>query len=339
MSGFLTTEQIWKGLPSVAPDGELPKLASQHRSPRCGYGTDTKKQWRDSLWESLVRHLPKFAYVHDAGVGAGLGTVDPPRSWAKAFVVDTTEGFEIEKALKLGFAEKHIHVCNVNPAIVATLKRRFPSIVTYGVAAEVALRRAHSEGIRFEVISLDLCGPLSLRTLDTLDAARAVVNGVGSVGLTLMRGREPSNIRMDIPGSGAFYRKLARHAFRRRAEAREDCLRTDKDFVRVLGPWFRLMVADVWWGDKVEWKGEHEVCTSTPEDEWCRVSLMAGGVYSSGAVTMMWLCFALVQPTKWFPTGRLRGPASGWRIKQARWSRDAQTRDSSVRSCMAPLRL
>jgi hypothetical protein len=216
----------------------------------------------------------------------------------KAFVIDTTDGLEVDQALRSGFEEGNLHVCNVNPAIVATLKRRHPGITTYGVDADAALRRAHKQGERFDVISLDLCGPISERTLDTLDAARAVVNGQGRVGLTIMRGREPDGITVDIPGGKPeSWRRLIRRVMPK--QTARACLKKPKDYMRIAGPMFRLQVGDCHWASRPDSTFRAWVTTDTPRDEWCGVSIVAGGIYPSGSITMLWCVYNVVQPVKW----------------------------------------
>jgi hypothetical protein len=229
------------------------------------------------------------------------GNYMPPET-VKAFIVETTEALEIREALSRGFQEKNISVCNVNPAIVATLKRRFPGVTTYGCDAETALRRAYSAGDRFGVVSLDLCGPISHRYLLTLDAVRPVLDGIGVVGMTMLRGREPSDIVMEMDerwkrevrrtlGKG-----LARHV-----------LLTERDYMRVLGPWARLVLGACSWGDP-DRKNKVHVVQEAPGPR-CRVWFRRAQVYSSGRVSMFWLALLVAQPIQWAPSG-FRGPVT-----------------------------
>lgn len=283
---FLTKDQIFgDGLKKASPHERRSPFDKRHRAPRGGYSSPVKHEWRERVWLQF---------------GAWLRREVRPLS--SVFMVETTEANEIETALRHGYAEKNLHVCNVNPAIVATLKRRFPSITTYGVDADRALRRSFEAGIRFDLISLDLCGPLSLRTLDVLDAARSSVNGFGMIALTMLRGREPHNILMDIPGDSRHWRSLIKRLFRRRRDARR-CLLTNKDYLRVFGPFVRLVHGECSWSAEPTFLDRHCIVTPTPSDELCRVGLNSGGVYRSSNQTMMWLVFTLSQPFKWAPRG------------------------------------
>lgn len=320
MPGFLTTKQLGVTLPAPQrPIGRAPLPKGRH-APKRGYDTAEKAEWRDVLWEQMVRHLAPNV-----------------RSCVNVFLIDTTDALEIEKVLRLGFAEDRLHVCNANPAVVAVLKRRFPLITTYGVEADEALRRAHRNGVRFAAISLDLCGPISKRTHDILHAARAAVDFHGAVGLTLMRGREPDGITLDIPGSRedkASWRRAIRGLFRVRSQF-DDCVRTESDVMRIGAPVFHLAFGDCYWA--VNHKGRTVVDAAIDPGEDCAITVRGAGVYRSGVVTMMWLCCSVVQPISWRSSGWKARATDGW-IDERRGSVSRRS-DRSMGSPAPPMRV
>jgi hypothetical protein len=318
MSGFLTREQVFADLPQP-DDQHLRALDRHHRKPRHGYDVEEKRAWRVALWE-------QFAHA-----------VRPNcRDCVNVFMIETTDAFEIKQALRLGFLEQNLHVCNVNPAIVASLKRKYPAVTTYGIPAERALRRAQREGTRFSVISLDLCGPISARTHDTLHAARPVFDGVGVVGLTMLRGREPKGITLEIPGRPAPWRKLFQTRFLSRAHGR-DLLR-GTDIMRIGAPFLHLTFGPVSWGP-VNRKGISTISPVRPADEDCVVTIRRAGIYPSGQLTMLWAVYSVVQPVKWRPRGWQKNrPEKGFQEFNFPACAAGPLHDQLVRT-VAPLRL
>lgn len=69
------------------------------------------------------------------------------------------EGDEIDIAIEKGFLEQNLHVVDKNPAIVATLKKRYPRLNTYGVDIAKAFYRLRERGLLMSVCNLDLTGP------------------------------------------------------------------------------------------------------------------------------------------------------------------------------------
>lgn len=145
------------------------------RAPAGGYSFGAKRQYRREVW-SLIRQL-----------------VVAPRE-AHVLLMPSIEGDEIDVALSKGFRQNHLHVVDRNPAIVATIKRRYPLVNTYGADAHKALFRIEASGVRLAAANLDLTGKLSDATATELvrcSLANAFHNGA-LVFVTLMRGREDS---------------------------------------------------------------------------------------------------------------------------------------------------
>lgn len=142
--------------------------------PATGYEFGAKRHYRNIIWKAFRDHC---------------GT---RRAEAQALLMPSSEGTEIDVALRNGFREYNLHVVDHNTAIVATLKRKYPRIQTYGVSLVKAFSRMQEAGIRLDVANLDLCSNVNAHMLeDLMDVAQTGVLGHGSLAaVTMLRGRE-----------------------------------------------------------------------------------------------------------------------------------------------------
>src|SRR5437899_8665017 len=104
-------------------------------APKFGYDFPAKNLYRCQFWNYAARNI------------------DLPTCEAHALLMPSLEGLEIDVALSKGFLEAHLHIVDQNPAIVATLKRRYPQINTYGVSVQRALSQRVRVGL--SVVNLD----------------------------------------------------------------------------------------------------------------------------------------------------------------------------------------
>lgn len=145
------------------------------KAPKTGYDFGQKRQYRRDVWATFKR------CTH--------GSI----SDAKVALMPSLEGDEIEVAKANGFREHNIAVIDRNPAIVATIKRRFPKVATFGVdAARAAERVAEWADGKLAAVNLDLCGGADRPLFETLIAwaqSRALAD-CGHVAVTVLRGRE-----------------------------------------------------------------------------------------------------------------------------------------------------
>lgn len=116
------------------------------RAPTGGYDFSRKRDYRRKVWATFR------TWLKNVGV---------PLAEAQALLMPSLEGDEIEVALNAGFREQNLHVVDQSAAVVATLKRRYRRINTYGVAASEALKRISNSGVRLHAANLDFCGQLS----------------------------------------------------------------------------------------------------------------------------------------------------------------------------------
>lgn len=143
-------------------------------APESGYDFPSKRAYRRNIWATFKRQF--------GGQVAG-------RQMA---LMPSIEGDEIEVALSKGFREENLHVIDFNPAIVASLKRRYPRLHTYGVPVRRAIIRMAEAGTRLDGFNLDLCSNLSREvraTLFVLSFSRIMTNE-SVVAVSLLRGRE-----------------------------------------------------------------------------------------------------------------------------------------------------
>lgn len=149
------------------------KANCQRIGPAAGYDFGNKRHYRRNIWNTFRTS----AYWHPQ---------------ATAMLMPSIEGDEIDVALSKGFRERNLHIVDQNPAIVATLKRRYPRLHTYGVP----LVRATERLPELTFANLDLCAswgqPLA-KTLEEFAASQRVPCGL--VAVTILRGRESVRLR------------------------------------------------------------------------------------------------------------------------------------------------
>ena len=151
-------------------------MPTTRSAPRSGYDFGNKRQYRRTIWNTFATFC-------------GTG-----RANSHALLMPSLEGDEIETAIQNGFREEHLHVVDKSAAIVATLKRRWPKLNTYGVELGRAGYRVAESGRVLSVANLDLCGPVgaaTFRELASFMAARPVRRALLAV--TVLRGRERPN--------------------------------------------------------------------------------------------------------------------------------------------------
>lgn len=153
-------------------------------APDGGYNFEAKARFRKFVWQSIASRSP----WREKGQQVAL--------------MPSSEGAEIETALAAGFLESNIHAIDRNAAIVATLKRKYPSLNTYGCSIGRAHSRIGNAGVRLYGDSIDLCSNGNWRTALMLawcsgtdcwqTGARIVVN--------VLRGREDALTRQMLLG-------------------------------------------------------------------------------------------------------------------------------------------
>lgn len=116
-------------------------------APKVGYDFARKRDYRRKVWASF-RDTLKLKHICIAD--------------SHAMLMPSIEGDEIEVAIDAGFREHNLHIVDVEPAIVATLKKRYPKVHTYGVSAFRAFQRMSRNGIRLRCANLDFCGNWSV---------------------------------------------------------------------------------------------------------------------------------------------------------------------------------
>jgi hypothetical protein len=167
------------------------------RAPSDGYDFSRKRDYRRKVWATF-RDVLKRDHISVAN--------------ANVLLMPSLEGDEIEVAMNAGFRESNLHVVDFEPAIVATLKRRYPRINTYGVSASRAMERLAREGVRIRCANFDFCNQVSMplqRELETISMfgswkgeivgadysctgeLRGVFEDVAVVAVSQLRGREP----------------------------------------------------------------------------------------------------------------------------------------------------
>jgi hypothetical protein len=146
-------------------------------APVGGYVGGTKQHYRRDVWATFRRSAIKQGWS---------------RRESHCLLMPSIEGNEIDIALRNGFSVDHLHVVDMNPAIVAHLKRKYPRINTYGVRVSDAAERIAKSAARLRFANLDLCGNVGaplVRELDQFGGA-GCLDDVAYVAVTMLRGRE-----------------------------------------------------------------------------------------------------------------------------------------------------
>lgn len=139
-------------------------------APEAGYDFGRKREYRRQVW----------ATFRDALKRSGRSV-----KGTQALLMPSLEGDEIEVAINAGFRESNLHVVDREPAIVATLKRRYRRIHTYGCTLSRAMERMATEGIRIGCANFDFCSQVSDLFVCELTAASIF----GSYDLKLVQGK------------------------------------------------------------------------------------------------------------------------------------------------------
>jgi hypothetical protein len=245
-------------------------------APEGGYDFGAKKHYRRDIWSTFR----KFT---------GTDTHS-----ARALLLPSLEGDEIDVALSKGFREENLHIVDRNPAIVATLKRRYPCINTYGVEIERAVRRFADEETcgygfageeqrdypTFDVANLDLCANVNARTAAGISAMASLgVFDGAMVSVTMLRGREKPSLFAGIEKRG----KQSDTMMRLLRACCGDHKFNDNDYGRLDFFHYALTTAVSWDGSRLA--------------TGARLALpMRADIYRSaaGTQTMMWAMFLVL---------------------------------------------
>lgn len=156
------------------------------RAPEGGYNFPQKSLYRRHVWNFFRRVLP----IH-------------PKK-AQVLLMPSSEGLEIEIAKAKGFLTKNMHVVDDNPAIVATLKRKYPNVTTYGVSASRACDRMAMAGVRLDAANFDFTACVGDSLAEELwqIGQSGILTRNTRVAITMLRGREQP----------VWFSKIQRHA-------------------------------------------------------------------------------------------------------------------------------
>lgn len=147
---------------------------ADRRAPVGGYDFGQKRHYRRRIWA-------EFRRAFSGSMASRVFALLP-----------SSEGTEIDVALQAGARERNLILIDENPAIVATLKRRYPRVRTYGVDAARAIERIAKDVGQIDGMNLDLCGPAAAPLFHVLKtiAKTKVIRDRGRVAVTMLRGRD-----------------------------------------------------------------------------------------------------------------------------------------------------
>jgi hypothetical protein len=164
-------------------------------------------------------------------------------------LMPSIEGFEIGTAAAVGVPMHRMHIVDRNPAIVATLKRTYPDVHTYGVDVGRACERIAQAGVRLTFANLDFCSNVpNLKDELARITSAGCWDPLSLLVVTMLRGRESAQAirgidriarRLEDPGS------LLHHYIRSVNTGRGEIL-TPRDKARLVVTKMCLMNERIW---------------------------------------------------------------------------------------------
>lgn len=229
---------------------------ADRRAPETGYDFGNKRQYRRAIYAAARRCFRN------------------QMSDRTCAILPSIEGDEIEAAIRAGFHQSHIAIIDRNPAIVATLKRRYPLVTSIGVDADRAARRVVEAIGPIDLVNLDLCGPIGRTTYDTIDAwmSAGAIKSRGLLAITVLRGRE----------TGEPFKAAREHNLIAASDVERARIPAGTDLVRTTQLYNRLSGTHV--STRAEWsRSGYGAC------------VIRSGVYRStaGSQSMLWILFGL----------------------------------------------
>jgi len=150
------------------------------------YTNDAKMLWRRELW----------------GYIAQLVDLD----WGRVAILPAKNGMELDVLRSFGVGDDQIHIIDKNPAIVATHRKRTPTLGgTYGVTLARAFEIMAARQMVIQAAHIDLCTNLNDHML--AEISHVVSSGVldinGVLAITILRGREGGWIKARFDAAAA----------------------------------------------------------------------------------------------------------------------------------------
>lgn len=236
-------------------------------APSGGYDFGNKRQYRRSVYSLFSDRW------------------DTCRSVCQIALMPSSEGDEIDVALSKGFKEYNLHIIDMNPAIVATLKRsRFPRVTTYGVTVGRAAERMVKDGIWIDGANLDFSGSLSEDTLSQISSMADRIRQTGLIFVAFERARDGSSVRSEmekIASNDSVFSGSSEFLLpEERKSGQFDGILYKTDFSRL------VLVMSALGGSKF----------GQPADPWDarhQVAISRSGRYQSGSTPMIWGAFSV----------------------------------------------
>ena len=150
----------------------------KRRAPKGGYLFDDKDTYRKVIWQEFAKAVN-------------------PRT-ANVLMMPSIEGREIEVAERCGFRRDRIYVVDMNPAIIVSLRARYPGLPTvkgaHGVTVGLACERLAEAGVKIRAMNLDFTACAGAPMVSELDvvmrSGAMMVGGTSVLAVTQLRGRE-----------------------------------------------------------------------------------------------------------------------------------------------------
>ena len=167
-----------------------------NRGQSIDYDFGNKRQYRRAVWNMFSQ-----------AVGPGRA------SETRALLMPGISGDEIAYALAKGFRLGNLVALDKNPAVAATIRRRWPGL---GDVIGLPVSRAYERLSKpVYCANLDLCAPISRSLLDEIAvfARQAPLSGHPVVAVTMLRGREPPTMHRAALGVAPLFDALGVRRF------------------------------------------------------------------------------------------------------------------------------
>jgi hypothetical protein len=218
------------------------------------YDNPTKARSRREVWGYMLRRERAYR--------------DTQRD--RILILDETQGLEVEELLGRGVTLNQVHVCNRSPAVVATLRRKYPSLGgTHGVSAGRACENLAANGdlVRLAYFDFTACASGSLQSECERIGHSGAFTGYAMVAFNILRGREAptTTAHLDAIGGRSLSMGLRGKSINRFAASERDVARLTMIASAIAGP--------------AVWNIERYSCYKSPNGQtmmWCVISRLWG---------------------------------------------------------------
>lgn len=168
------------------------KQDSAIRSPKIGYESEAKRNYRESVWNSIFDQVGKCGNF---------------------LILPSKEGLEIDYLIDMGVPQCRIFCVDESPAVIATApwRKKYKSIRAFGCKVSEVGHRLRKLGVKLSGANIDLCNNFSEELVTEVSKflTHAPIDNDFCFSVTVAKGREQSavNYLMNIIMESSSWRK------------------------------------------------------------------------------------------------------------------------------------